>query len=109
MKADNKNTKQKNTDKREKQSNPQTENKRENKGHFAKTIQFLQSERTHYITGLIILVTGLFLFVSFLSFFFTGDLDQSKLAHLPFSQLTDVKKELQNWAGSLGALLRNYL
>ena len=53
---------------------------------------FLKSEMTHFITGLIILMFGAFLSLAFLSFFFTGDADQSSLENLPLSQLTDRKR-----------------
>ena len=66
---------------------------------------FLKSEMTHFITGLIILMFGAFLSLAFLSFFFTGDADQSSLENLPLSQLTDVKNEINNWTGYFGAYL----
>ncbi len=99
MKAENKNDKGKKNEKSTAASAPAADNA----SALHKTKIFLKSERTHFITGLVIVMISVFLFVSFLSFFFTGDSDQSKLAHLPFSQLTDVKGELKNWAGSLGA------
>lgn len=72
---------------------------------FRKTKNVLGSEMTHFITGMCILMFAAFLFLSFLSFFFTGDADQSKLENLPVSQLTDVRNELQNWTGFIGAYL----
>ncbi|MEG0992257.1 MAG: DNA translocase FtsK [Bacteroidales bacterium] len=72
---------------------------------FRKTKNVLGSEMTHFITGMCILMFAAFLFLSFLSFFFTGDADQSKLENLPISQLTDVRNELQNWTGFIGAYL----
>lgn len=67
--------------------------------------EFLGNEMTHFISGMCILMFAAFLFLSFLSFFFTGDADQSKLENLPLSQLTDVRNELQNWTGFIGAYL----
>ncbi|MEG1586170.1 MAG: DNA translocase FtsK [Bacteroidales bacterium] len=66
---------------------------------------FLGNEMTHFISGMCILMFAAFLFLSFLSFFFTGDADQSKLENLPLSQLTDVRNELKNWTGFVGAYL----
>lgn len=72
---------------------------------FRKTRNLLGNEMTHFISGMCILMFAAFLFLSFLSFFFTGDADQSKLENLPLSQLTDVRNELQNWTGFIGAYL----
>lgn len=66
---------------------------------------FLGNEMTHFISGMCILMFAAFLFLAFLSFFFTGDADQSKLENLPLSQLTDVSNDLQNWTGYIGAYL----
>lgn len=70
---------------------------------YHKTSAFVRNERTRFICGLCVLMFAVFLFLSFLSFFFTGDADQSKLSHLPISELTSIKSGLQNWAGFLGA------
>lgn len=70
--------------------------------------EILANERAHFIIGLCTLMLAVFLFLAFLSFFFTGDADQSRLEHLPFSQLTDVKNSLQNWTGFVGAYLAEH-
>ncbi|MEG1616138.1 MAG: DNA translocase FtsK [Bacteroidales bacterium] len=70
---------------------------------------FLHNERTRFIAGMCILMFAVFLFLSFISFFFTGDADQSSLENLPISQLTDVKNNLQNWTGFIGAYLAELL
>lgn len=74
-------------------------------GWLHKVSLFLRNERTRFITGMCILMFAVFLFLSFLSFFFTGDADQASLENLPLSQLTDVRNNLQNWTGFIGAYL----
>lgn len=76
---------------------------------FRKTAAFLKSERTHFIVGLCFVMFAVYLFLSFLSFFFTGDADQSKLENLPISELSGVKNEIRNWTGAFGAYLSNLL
>ncbi len=88
-----------------KEKNRKTEPKKEETDHRAKLSGIMKSEMTHFISGLIFFVIGVFLFISFFSFFFTGAEDQSSLDNLPFSQLTDVKNELSNWAGFFGAYM----
>ncbi len=70
---------------------------------------FLQNERTHFVMGLTLFMVGVFLFLAFLSFLFTGSADQSKLENLPMSELHSVKNEIQNWTGAIGAYLSNTL
>lgn len=43
----------------------------------------------------------------FLSFFYTGDADQSKLENLPLNELSSIKNEIRNWTGAFGAYLSN--
>lgn len=76
---------------------------------FRKTAAFLRSERTHFIVGLCFVMFAVYLFLSFLSFFFTGDADQSKLENLSVGELSGIKNEIKNWTGAFGAYLSNLL
>lgn len=74
---------------------------------FQKISVFLKSERTHFIVGILCVMFGVYLFIAFLSFFYTGDADQSKLENLPLSELSSIKNEIRNWTGAFGAYLSN--
>ncbi|MFB6319212.1 DNA translocase FtsK 4TM domain-containing protein [Saccharicrinis sp. FJH54] len=71
--------------------------------------QFFQDEKVRFTIGTIIIVFTLYLTLSFISFFFTGGADQSKL-DLPWGDLIkspDIR--VQNWAGKTGAFLADRL
>ena len=72
-----------------------------------KTGIFLKDERTQFIAGLLILMFGVYLFLAFISFFFTGDADQSILKDKSVWRLLFVKNDIQNWTGVLGAVFAN--
>ena len=61
---------------------------------------FLKSERTHFVIGILCVMFGVYLFIAFLSFFYTGNADQSKLENLPLSELSSIKNEIRNWTGA---------
>lgn len=58
------------------------------------------SNQQRLIFGSLLVLLGLLLFVSFISFFFTGETDQSILTEFTSRQI-----EAQNWASKLGAWL----
>ena len=70
---------------------------------------FLKSERTHFVIGILCVMFGVYLFIAFLSFFYTGNADQSKLENLPLSELSSIKNEIRNWTGAFGAYLSDLL
>lgn len=72
---------------------------------FKKISDFLKNEKTHFVVGILCVMFGVYLFIAFLSFFYTGDADQSKLENLPLSELSSVKNEIRNWTGAFGAYL----
>ena len=64
---------------------------------------FKLSNQQRLIFGSFLIIISILLFISFLSFFFTGEADQSAL--IEFTS-RDVKAE--NWASKLGALLSDF-
>ena len=64
---------------------------------------FTLSNQQRLIFGSLLMILGLLLFISFLSFFFTGEADQSTLTEFTSR---DVKTE--NWASKLGAWLSDF-
>jgi len=65
---------------------------------------FITDERTRFVVGLGLLLGALFLFLSFISYFFTGAADQSKM-ELSFGELQKMRNDIQNWASVTGAIL----
>jgi S-DNA-T family DNA segregation ATPase FtsK/SpoIIIE len=78
-------------------------------GFYSLLKAFLTSERTHFITGLILCIFTVYAGLALLSFFFTGAADQSKIEHVPLSRLVFYKEAVGNWAGVRGAYLANLL
>ena len=71
----------------------------------SKIKSFFGSEITHFITGLFLFVFDILLIVSYLSFFFTGAADQSKIENKSLYELISISNGIENWAGSTGAFL----
>ncbi|MCD7973898.1 MAG: DNA translocase FtsK [Candidatus Azobacteroides sp.] len=72
-----------------------------------RTISFFKDERTLFVLGLIVLLFSFYLFFAFISFFFTGAADQSRLDNVDMAQLRSIKNEIQNWTGVQGAYIAN--
>lgn len=69
-------------------------------------LNFLKSERTHFLVGVVVAFIGLYVFLGMVSFFFTGGADQSKIANKAFSEI--IKNDaplIDNWTGTLGAFV----
>ncbi len=73
------------------------------------TIPFYRRESVQFIVGLILTFAGIFIFISLVSFFFTGDADQSRVENLSIGQLFKMNNEIENWTGTLGAVTSNLL
>jgi S-DNA-T family DNA segregation ATPase FtsK/SpoIIIE len=74
----------------------------------SKLREFLTSNATHYIAGLIILILAVYSIIALISFLFTGAADQSKIEGLSFFHLRTVEG-IENWTGMRGAILSNLL
>lgn len=75
------------------------------KSSLRKLLAFLRSERFHQSIGLALLVLAIFLTVSFFSFFFTWEHDQSFLSESWWDFMADPEIQVENWLGKLGALM----
>ncbi|MDD4800676.1 MAG: DNA translocase FtsK, partial [Proteiniphilum sp.] len=74
--------------------------KKKNVNRFA----FLQNERVHFLTGVVIAFTGIFLLLAIISFFFTGAADQSRVLNRSFFELIrSGSSGVDNWTGAGGA------
>jgi S-DNA-T family DNA segregation ATPase FtsK/SpoIIIE len=69
-------------------------------------LDFLKSERLHFLLGVIIAFAGIFIFLSMVSFPFTGAADQSKVLNRSFVELVNDKNlQVDNWTGVGGAFI----
>ncbi|MDP4238878.1 MAG: DNA translocase FtsK [Bacteroidota bacterium] len=77
-------------------------------GPFHKFITFISDERTRFILGIGILFGMIFLFMSFISYFFFAYADQSKM-DLSWHELQQMRSDIQNWGSVSGAILSDSL
>ena len=70
---------------------------------------FIKSETTHFVVGLISVIFAVYLLLAFTSFFFTGDADQSILDNQLPGELMQTNNQVKNYAGARGAQLAEYL
>ena len=76
----------------------------------SKWIEFFKSERLHFLVGVMIAFVGIFIFLSIVSFFFTGAADQSKVLNRSFIELVNDKDlQIENWTGVGGAFIAERL
>lgn len=69
-------------------------------------LSFLQNERFTKISGLLLLLFSLYLFVAFCSFLFTWKIDQSVVAGAGWNVLFDPERNpVENWLGIVGAVV----
>jgi S-DNA-T family DNA segregation ATPase FtsK/SpoIIIE len=73
-------------------------------------VQFLRNERVHFIFGVIVAFTGIFILLAIISFLFTGASDQSQVLNRSFWEvIRSNAPEIQNWTGAGGAYLAERL
>ena len=63
---------------------------------------FLTSENVRFVAGVVLLLFSLYMLLSFVSFFFTGTLDQSVM------ESGNSTRDVSNWGGMLGASISYY-
>ncbi|MCX6182247.1 MAG: DNA translocase FtsK 4TM domain-containing protein [Bacteroidetes bacterium] len=68
-------------------------------------IEFLKSEKTKNITGLIFLLGSIYLLIAFTSYLFTWQEDQDKVTGPWMDLLGDSTIQVNNWLGKLGAIV----
>jgi len=77
-------------------------------GLFHKLIAFFKNERTCFVFGIAVLIGVVFLFISFISYFFFAYADQSKM-DLSWHELQQMRSQIQNWGSVSGAVLADSL
>ncbi len=72
-------------------------------GFFRSTGRFFKSERTHAVLGVLLLALVAYVFLSMLSYFFTGANDKSIFDNLSFKEALQHKGDVKNWFSVMGA------
>ena len=72
-------------------------------------INYIINDKTGFVFGLILLCLAIYLIISFVSYFNTGQADQSLVMALRPGEIENTAKEFQNYCGSVGALLSYFL
>ena len=88
----------------EKEKEKQEENQK--KGFFSKIKAAISTEPIRVGVGVVVIIFGLFLALSFFSFFFTGWEDQSLLTGEYSAEY--LSENIQNWTGLIGARLSDF-
>ena len=83
-------------------------NTKKEKKWFTK-LSFLKEERLRFILGISSILFTIYLGLAFVSFFFTGGADQSKLDIQLLELLSNSGIRVENWTGKTGAFLSNLL
>jgi S-DNA-T family DNA segregation ATPase FtsK/SpoIIIE len=78
-----------------------TKKKRNNK--LSEIAELFKKDRPRFILGVCIVFIGLYILLGGISFFFTGDIDQSKVLNKSFFDLISQKQSINNWTGVVGA------
>ena len=87
------------------------ESKAKTKKSFADAIgiNILSSETTDFFLGLILVAFAIFVIIAMVSYFVTGQADQSILENMRPGEWLNEHKEFVNYCGSFGAILSYYL
>lgn len=68
-------------------------------------LNYIVNDKTGFVFGLILLCLAIFIFIAFISYFSTGQTDQSLVTALRPGEIENSAKEFQNTCGSIGAIL----
>lgn len=80
----------------------------ENTGFFRSLKLFLTDDRTRFVAGIFTFIGALYLLLAFVSYFFTGAADQSKM-DLSIREAVEHRIDIQNWTSVAGAYLSETL
>ena len=66
------------------------------------------NEKTNFVTGIILLCLAIYIIIAFISYFKTGEADQSLVSDLRPGEIENTAKAFQNTCGSIGAIISDY-
>ncbi|MCQ2217900.1 MAG: DNA translocase FtsK [Paludibacteraceae bacterium] len=91
-----------------KEKNTTTEKEAKATKEPGRLARLLKDDRIRICAGLFIVICCLYVFLSFVSFFFTGWEDQSILQAADPGSTLDLRSQIKNWTGFRGAILADF-
>ena len=67
------------------------------------------NDRSNFVTGIILICLAVFIVIAFISYFSTGQADQSLVLDLRPGEVENTERVFQNYCGSIGAIVSYYL
>ncbi|MEP7265064.1 MAG: DNA translocase FtsK 4TM domain-containing protein, partial [Bacteroidota bacterium] len=83
---------------------PQKQKEAKAKESGNRLLEIIRDERTHKISGLMLIVVSAFLLIAFISYFFTWRADQSFVTGSWFDLMRYSDYRVENWLGKIGAI-----
>lgn len=69
---------------------------------------FFQNEKINFFIGILLLCIGIFMIISFISFFTTGFADQSTINNMQSGDIENTEQIFKNYCGSHGAYISHF-
>ncbi len=88
---------------------PEKEKKPKGKSKPFFSFEFFKDPRFSLAMGFVLIMTGIYLFIAFISYLFTGKADQSVVEALWSTNIIDSGKEAENWLGLYGAITSHFM
>lgn len=72
-------------------------------------INYIINDKTNFIYGIIFLLFAIYVIIAFISYFNTGEADQSLVTSLRPGEIENTTRAFQNTCGSVGAIISHFL
>lgn len=86
-----------------------SERKPKNVGEAVGFKNIISNEKTDFLLGIVLVLVAIYVIIAMVSFFKTGQADQSILEDLRPGEWTNTDKQFTNYCGSFGAIISYYL
>ena len=80
----------------------------EEKKQRGKVLDFFMDKRLHISIGIFLLLFSIFVFISIISYFFNGKIDQSLVHGSSWGEMKEAFREVKNWFGVFGSITSHY-
>ncbi|MBW3545940.1 MAG: DNA translocase FtsK 4TM domain-containing protein, partial [Bacteroidetes bacterium] len=87
---------------------PKEKEKAKKAGRMRLNLAFLRDRRLQLAFGVFLIIAGLYLFIAFVSYLFTGRADQSVIEAMNDTALRESGADVENWLGLFGAIFGYY-
>ena len=86
-----------------------TKKTQQKKSFFESVKHYATSERLHFVIGLLICFFTIYVGIAIVSFFFTGEADQSVVRNISITDVLSKNIHVSNWAGIRGAYMSDVI